>query len=248
MISANAANVAGKAAVTTTLAATAGALGATFLSKMISGNYDVSMGLNGILAGLVSITANCSVVNPWHAVLIGLVGSVILFGGSKLIIKLKIDDPCDACVVHGFCGFWGLLATGIFCIDENVQYAAYPNVNDACKRGEQFGVQFVGGLVIIIWTCATAGLTFVAVNAAVGMNVGEEMEELGLDASEHGLEYMPEDPPAKQQTTSSTVFVPQQMPNGQAAYAPAQAAQMPQMTYAPAQAAQMPQMTDYGSG
>ena len=199
MISANAANVAGKAAVTTTLAATAGALGATFLSKMISGNYDVSMGLNGILAGLVSITANCSVVNPWHAVLIGLVGSVILFGGSKLIIKLKIDDPCDACVVHGFCGFWGLLATGIFCIDENVQYAAYPNVNDACKRGEQFGVQFVGGLVIIVWTTVTAGLTFVAVNAAVGMNVGEEMEDVGLDASEHGLAQ--ESPPPKQMVT-----------------------------------------------
>ncbi len=125
-----------------------------------------------MLAGLVSITANCSVVNPWHAVIIGLIGSIILFLGHYLLFKLKIDDPCDAAVrlclppshhpppllahahhapvtrtrpnaqvVHGFCGYWGLLATGIFCTDVNVQYAAYPNVNDACRTGEQFGVQ-----------------------------------------------------------------------------------------------------------
>jgi len=88
--------------------------------------------------------------------------------------------------VHGLCGYWGLLATGIFCIDENIQYAAYPNTNEACKSGEQFGVQAVGGLAIIVWTCATAGATFVAVNATVGLRVSAEIEEAGLDVSEHG--------------------------------------------------------------
>jgi len=186
MISANAANVAGKTAVTTTLAAASGGIGATFASKVITKNYDISLGLNGVLAGLVSITANCSVVNPWHAVIIGFIGSQILIGGHYLLLKLRIDDPCDATVVHGFCGFWGLVATGIFCIDSNVQYAAYPNVNTACKRGEQLGVQVVGGLAIIAWTVATAGLTFVAVDKTVGMRVSEEEEKQGLDISEHG--------------------------------------------------------------
>ena len=81
---------------------------------------------------------------------------------------------------------WGLLATGIFCTDENIQYAAYPNTNEACASGEQFGVQAVGGLVIIVWTCVTAGATFVAVNAIIGMRVSSDVEEAGLDVSEHG--------------------------------------------------------------
>jgi len=81
---------------------------------------------------------------------------------------------------------WGLLATGIFCTDENIQYAAYPNTNEACASGEQFGVQAVGGLVIIVWTCVTAGATFVAVNAIVGMRVSADVEGTGLDVSEHG--------------------------------------------------------------
>ena len=98
------------------------------------------MVLNGTLAGLVGITANCAVVDPWMAFIIGLVSAFILYLGHYLLLWLKIDDPVDATVVHGFCGYWGLLCSGIFCTDKNVQYAAYPNTNDACARGEQFGV------------------------------------------------------------------------------------------------------------
>ena len=196
MISQDTGGLAGKVAVTTTIAAAAGAIVATFLSKMITGTYDISLGLNGVLAGLVSITANCSVVDPWHAIFIGAIGAIFLFIGHYALFKLKIDDPCDACVVHGLCGFWGLLATGIFCTDANVNYAAYPNsytnaagetvINDACKSAEQFGVQIVGGLAIFAWTAATAGLTFVVVNLTIGMRVSDEIEDMGLDASEHG--------------------------------------------------------------
>ena len=196
MISQDTGGLAGKVAVTTTIAAAAGAIVATFLSKIITGTYDISLGLNGVLAGLVSITANCSVVDPWHAIFIGSIGAIFLFIGHYALFKLKIDDPCDACVVHGLCGFWGLLATGIFCTDANVNYAAYPNsytnaagetvINDACKSAEQFGVQIVGGLAIFAWTAATAGLTFVVVNLTIGMRVSDEIEDMGLDASEHG--------------------------------------------------------------
>mmetsp|Transcript_14996 Transcript_14996/g.30200 ORF Transcript_14996/g.30200 Transcript_14996/m.30200 type:complete len:341 (-) Transcript_14996:141-1163(-) len=187
-ISAGAANVAGKVAMTTTIAAATACITASILGKILEGHFDVSIGLNGILAGLVSITANCSVVNPWMAFLIGIVGACILVGGHYLLLILKIDDPCDACVVHGFCGMWGLWATGIFCTDKNVQYAAYPNVNDACGRGEQFGVQVVGSICIVLWTVATAGLLFLSIDKTIGMRVNEEVENAGLDVSEHGLQ------------------------------------------------------------
>jgi Amt family ammonium transporter len=186
MISAGTGTVAGKVAMTTTLSAAMGGITATFLTKVVQGNYDISMGLNGALAGLVSITANCSVTSPWHAILIGSIGACVLYAGHFLLLWCKVDDPCDATVVHGFCGYWGLIATGIFCTDANVQYAAYPNVNEACASGEQFGVQVVGGLAIIAWTVGTAGITFVAVNALIGMRVSAEVEDAGLDISEHG--------------------------------------------------------------
>ena len=187
-ISGNLANIAGKVAMTTTLSAASGCIWSTIIAKVLYGSWDVSIGLNGILAGLVSITANCSVVNPWMAFIIGFGGAVVLHLGHKALLWFKIDDPCDACVVHGFCGAWGLIATGIFCTDANVQYAAYPNVNDACGRGEQFGVQIVGCLAIIGWTLATAGALFLTIDATIGMRVSEEIEDAGLDASEHGLQ------------------------------------------------------------
>ena len=108
----------------------------TFIGKVVFGCYDVSMGLNGVLAGLVSITANCQLVEPWQAIVIGFVASILLFLRHFLLKYLRIDDPCDAAVVHGICGIWGLWAAGIFCLDANVQYAAYPNTNDACKTGQ----------------------------------------------------------------------------------------------------------------
>ena len=240
-LTAGMANVAGKVAVTTTLSACAGGIGATTLSKLIEGTYDISMGLNGVLAGLVSVTANCAVVNPWHAIIIGFVGSIILFFGSKLVQKLGIDDPCDACVVHGFCGFWGLLCAGIFCIDSNVQYAAYPGTpNNACKTGEQFGMQVVGGLCIMVWTVVMTGATFLFIKYTVGVQVSEEVEMDGLDASEHGLEPLPDKEmpfyPTNGNVTSTTVLAP---PNGQYVAAQSQ--------YGAPQSHQIP-YTDYGQG
>lgn len=186
-ISGNLANVAGKVAVTTTIAAASGCICSTLVARMIDGYYDISTGLNGLLAGLVSITASCSVVNPWHSCIIGSIGSVILIFAAKGTQKMKIDDPCDACCVHGFCGLWAVIATGLFCTDKNVQYAGYPNINDACGRFEQLGVQIVGGLIIITWTCFTTGILFMTIKYTVGMRVEEEIEEAGLDTSEHGL-------------------------------------------------------------
>jgi len=178
--------LAGKVAMTTTLSAASGGLSCILISTVVEGQYDITMLLNGVLGGLVGITANCAVVDPWHACFIGIISGIVFYLGHHLLFLLRIDDPCDASVVHGFCGVWGLWATGIFCTDKNIQYAAYPNTNDSCGRGEQFGVQVVASLVIICWTVATAGLTFILINFTVGMRVDAETEEDGMDRSEHG--------------------------------------------------------------
>ena len=198
-VSGNLANVAGKVVVNTTLSgATAGVI-VTFVSKAITGVYDISMGLNGVLAGLVSITANCQAVEPWHAIIIGTVGGLLLIGGHYLLKWIRIDDPCDATVVHGFCGTWGLWAVGIFCIDSNVQYAGYPNVNTACSSGQQFGVQVVGSLAIFAWTIVTSAIMFLAIKYTVGMRISSDAEDMGLDASEHGAGFLDDDQGNKQQ-------------------------------------------------
>jgi len=182
----NLANVAGKVVVNTTMAGATAGVVTTFLGKYIFGIYDISMGLNGVLAGLVSITANCHIVEPWHAILIGTVGAILLLLGHFGLKKLRIDDPCDASVVHGLCGTWGLWAAGIFCVDSNVQYAGYPNTNTACKTGEQFGVQVVGSLAIFVWTVCTSAAMFLSIKHTLGMRISSIDEDIGLDASEHG--------------------------------------------------------------
>ena len=212
----NLANVAGKVVVNTTLAGATAGVVTTFLSKIVFKNWDISMGLNGVLCGLVSITANCHIVEPWHAIIIGAVGSILLFVGHFGLKKLRIDDPCDAAVVHGICGTWGLWASGIFCIDSNIQYAGYPNVNTACKSGEQFGVQVVGSLAIFAWTVGTSAIMFIGIKYTVGMRISSAAEDIGLDASEHGagfLDDLPQKNPSDNGVTGQKVQHPLTMIN-----------------------------------
>ena len=137
-------------------------------------------------AGLVSITAGCAVVEPWHSVVIGAVGGTVYFVFHFLVLKMKIDDPCDACVVHGFAGVWGVLAPGAFCTDVNIQYAGYPNVNNSCARGEQFGVQVVACLCIVAWTLVTTGIRFLFIHLTIGLRASPDSVDMGMDCSEHG--------------------------------------------------------------
>ncbi len=99
-----------------------------------------------------------------------------------------MDDPLDAFPLHGCCGMWGVLATGIFCTDANVQYARYPNVNDACKRGEQFAVQIIGVLAIAAWSSSMCAFTFLVMKHTMGLRVTDQIETEGLDRSEHGMD------------------------------------------------------------
>jgi len=162
-------------AVTTTLSAAAASISAMYTS-MISGKPDVSMTLNGALAGLVGITAGCANVNNLGAVLIGLVSGVLVVYSINFIEKKGFDDAVGAISVHGVCGAWGVLAVAIF------------DTNDGLINGGSslFVPQIIGMLAIAAWAYITSFIILKAIDSAVGLRVTPEEEIAGLDASEHG--------------------------------------------------------------
>jgi len=178
--------IAAKVAVTTTLAAAFGAITCTVYARVVpkEKHWDLLLSLNGVLAGLVSITAPCCLVEPWAAAVIGIIGGIIYIASSNLLKYLKIDDPLDACPIHGFCGLWGVISVGIFTTDENIAWAYGGDAS--YSTGEQLGVQILGGLAILLWTLGTSGILFFTLKALKVLRVSEDVEEAGLDNSEHG--------------------------------------------------------------
>ncbi len=159
-------------AVTTTLAAASGGLVATLLSWLLFGKPDLSMGLNGILGGLVGITACCDVMTfNQAALIIGPVAGALIIGGVLLLDKLQIDDPVGAFPVHGLCGVWGCLSIGILHSDV-----------------ASFAVQLKGTLMICGWSFFTMLGLFFALKAVGVLRVTESEEQKGLDVSEHGMQ------------------------------------------------------------
>lgn len=154
-------------AANTTLAAAAGTIFAMLVGWMIAGKPDLSYALNGALAGLVGITANCDSVTNISALIIGAVAGVLVVIGMRLLESLKIDDPVGAWPVHGLCGIWGGIATGIF-------------------GGHPLGAQIIGSLAIPVWAFVTSLVLFYIIKAVGVLRVSPEEEELGLDVSEHG--------------------------------------------------------------
>ncbi len=154
---------------TTTLAACAGALGAMFTSWFALKKPDLSMALNGILAGLVGITANADVVSVGSAIIIGAVAGIIVVFAITFFDKSKIDDPVGAISVHGVCGIWGTLACAIF-------------------ADFDFMVQLKGALLVSVFAFVFAYIVFTVLKAVMGVRVSEEEEERGLDITEHGQE------------------------------------------------------------
>ena len=162
-------------AVTTTLSAAAASISAMYTS-MISGKPNVSMTLNGALAGLVGITAGCANVNNLGAVLIGLVSGVLVVYSINFIEKKGFDDAVGAISVHGVCGAWGVLAVAIF------------DTSDGLISGGSslFVPQIIGMLAIAAWAYITSFIVLKAIDSVVGLRVTPEEEIAGLDASEHG--------------------------------------------------------------
>lgn len=158
-------------ALTTTLAAAAGAVAALITAWTLFGKPDVTMALNGVLGGLVAITANCDRVSQVESLIIGVVGGVLVVMGVLLLEKLKIDDPVGAWPVHGLCGIWGGLATGIF-----------GDLPDGVETvGSFFTVQLISTVAICAWAFITMSVVFGVLKGIGMLRVSPEVEQAGLD-------------------------------------------------------------------
>ncbi len=176
-ISGDSANAVAGIIITTNLAAAAGAFAAMVVSWLKFGKPDVSMTLNGALAGLVAITAGCAAVSPGGAFIIGLIGgSVVVFSIEFIDKKLKVDDPVGAVSVHGVCGAIGTLLVGVFAIDGGLLYGG---------GFSQLGVQGIGVLAIGAWAAVTAFVVLYILKKTIGLRVSKEEEVDGLDIHEH---------------------------------------------------------------
>lgn len=166
--------------VTTNIAAATATVAVMLITWVRYKKPDVSMTLNGSLAGLVAITAGCDVVSPVGAFFIGLfAGFAVVFAVEFIEKKLKIDDPVGAIAVHGVCGALGTILTGLFALDDGLFYGG----------GFKFlGTQILGVLCVIAWVVVTMTIIFLIIKKTIGLRVSAEEELEGLDKKEHGLE------------------------------------------------------------
>ena len=165
--------------VTTNLAAATATAATMIITWLRYGKPDISMTLNGSLAGLVAITAGCDMVSPAGAFFIGLIAAFVVVFGIEFIDKVcKIDDPVGAIGVHGMCGAAGTLLTGIFAVDGGLVYGG----------GFSFlGIQLLGVVCVILWVSVTMIITFNVLKHTIGLRASEEEETKGLDVTEHNL-------------------------------------------------------------
>ena len=175
-----------RAAVTTMLAAAAGAATTGAVVWFRTGHLDVAMTANGVLAGLVGITAGTAAMTPVGAVLTGAVAGVIVVGSVAFFDRIRIDDPVGAISVHGVCGLWGTLAVGLFARYSD-GFVATDNAGLLYGGGiDQLLVQLIGSAMVFVWVVATTGILFAMIKHTVGLRVSPEVEIHGLDISEHG--------------------------------------------------------------
>jgi len=182
-------------AMNTTLSAATGGITVFVARYFITHMYDVGGLCNGILAGLVSITAGCGNVESGTAILIGLIGGLLYQGSSMLQQRLKIDDPVDASSVHGACGLWGVLACGLFDwgrgFDHYHGWSGFNCMTDDdgnCRTGiggKAIAAQIVFCLAVITWAGTISGITFFALKKFGHLRIDEETEEMGLDQTHH---------------------------------------------------------------
>jgi len=200
-------DVVGLAAVTTTLAAASGAVGAlaidTFYeyTQTAEISYEITMAMNGCLGGLVAITAGCSVIQPWVSVIVGFIGGIIYFSFSKFLVYFRIDDAVDAIPVHFANGIWGVIAVGLFSdpvlqlrtYGSNVHHGWFYNFSDA----HLLLIEFILVLFVIAWVSACMIPFFVVLKCFGLFRVDPLEEEVGLDVSHHrGHAYYDDTPSA----------------------------------------------------
>lgn len=164
--------------ITTNLAGAAGAIAAMFVTWIFYKKPDISMTLNGVLAGLVGVTAGCAAVSPLGAMTIGFIcGIVVVFSIEFIDKKLKIDDPVGAISVHGVCGALGTILVGVFAIDGGLLYGG---------GFDKLGIQIIGVAAIGAWALGTSFIVLYILKKTMGLRVTKEEEIDGLDIHEHG--------------------------------------------------------------
>jgi ammonium transporter, Amt family len=180
-------------ALTTNIAAAAGALGGVTTAWLVLKKPDISMMLNGVLAALVAITAACGFVAPWAAVVIGLVSGFIAVVGVIAVERIGIDDPIGAVAVHGMSGVWGTLATGLFAAPSLAKRLG-TGVGGLVYTGSfhQLGVQALGVAAVGAFTFSASFGVLWTMNKLWGIRVEDHAETAGLDVSEHGMWGYPE--------------------------------------------------------
>ncbi len=159
--------------VTTCLAAAAGGVTSSIVSNLLYKNYDLTMFMNGVLGGLVGITAGADQMSPTDAILIGIIAGAIIVFGIALIDRLKLDDPVGAIAVHLICGIWGTLAVGIF---------------GAMASLDQFIIQLIGVGIIGAFSVTNSFIILYLIKKTLGLRVEKDEELKGLDLSEHGMD------------------------------------------------------------
>jgi Amt family ammonium transporter len=168
-------------ALNTFLAAGAGATAAMVITWITNGKPDGAVTLNGVLAGLVGITAGCANLSPGFAIITGAIAGVLVHYSMKFLEK-KVDDAVGAVSVHGVCGAWGTLAAGLF--------------DMGGFSLEVVGVQLIGIGAAFAWTFPVSYILFKVINAVLPLRVTEQLEEMGLDIHEHDAEAYPEFTPS----------------------------------------------------
>ena len=159
--------------VTTCLAAAAGGISSSIVSNLLYNNFDLTMFMNGVLGGLVGITAGADQMSTMDAIFIGTIAGAIIVFGISLIDKLKLDDPVGAIAVHLICGIWGTLAVGVFGNMAGI---------------DQFITQLIGVGIVGAFSVVNAFIILIIIKKTIGLRVDKEEEVKGLDLSEHGMD------------------------------------------------------------
>ena len=187
--------LAAQVAMNTTLSAATGGIMVFLARYAIFGKYDVGGLCNGILAGLVSITAGCGNMESGCAVATGFIGALVYQGSSMLLQKLKIDDPVDAVPVHGFCGIWGVLAASLFDWGSGINYYhgwggwdCMANPDGTCRPnigGSAVGANIILVLMVIVWAGSLSGIAFFLLKLTGMLRIDEDTEAMGIDMKSH---------------------------------------------------------------
>jgi len=188
--------MAAQVAMNTTLSAATGGITVFILAYLITRKYDVGGLCNGILAGLVSITAGCGNMECGSAVATGFIGAFVYMGSSMLLQKLKIDDPVDAAPVHGFCGIWGVLACGLFDWGKGFDHyhgwsgfgCMMNTAGTACQTGyggSAIGAQFILCIMVILWSGCLSAIIFLLLKLTGTLRISDGVENVRMDEHHH---------------------------------------------------------------